>query len=54
METPRTKAGELTERIMAQAETNIDNRKAPKLITAQYNAIYSAVLDTLDDIQTLR
>ena len=50
MNTPRTTAGEWTERIMAQAEVNIDNRKEPKLNTAQYNAIYEAVLETLSEV----
>ncbi|MFN3075356.1 MAG: hypothetical protein ABT940_00465 [Alphaproteobacteria bacterium] len=47
METPRNTAGEITEQIMAQAEVNIDNRKAPKLTTAQYNSLYEAVYDVI-------
>lgn len=47
METPRNTAGDITEQIMAQAQVNMDNRKADKLTTAQYNAMYSAVYDVI-------
>jgi hypothetical protein len=43
METPATKAGRLTEEIMAKIR-----HKLPKLPTTEYNAIYSSVLDTLN------
>lgn len=54
METPRTKAGDLTEQIMAQVVVNIEDRDVAKLTTLQYNAIYEAVLGTLDTVQPLK
>lgn len=47
METPRTRAGDLTELIMARATLKINNRSAPELTTVQYNAIYDAVYSVL-------
>lgn len=48
METPNTKAGQLTEQIMAI----FWNSTSPpvKLTTEQYNKVYSHVLDTLDKV----
>lgn len=51
METPKTKAGELTERIMYRAQENIEHAKAGKLTTSQYNRIYEAVIETLEEAQ---
>lgn len=41
METPNTRAGKLTEEVMAKIAATV------KLETEQYNAVYSAVLDAL-------
>lgn len=38
----------LTEAIMSEAMRLIDNRKASKLTTAQYNSIYTAIGQILD------
>lgn len=47
METPKTKAGELTEKIME----SVTRKWAPmgKIPVEQYNRIYEAVLDTLTE-----
>lgn len=48
METPNTPAGALTERIMAAITERIS-----EMPVQQYNAIYSAVLHTLEEDQRL-
>jgi hypothetical protein len=48
METPNTPSGELTERIMAAITERIG-----KLPVQQYNAVYSAVLCTLEEDRRL-
>ena len=44
METPNTFQGQLTEKIMAAI-----TKKTGKLVPDQYNQLYSAVLDTLNE-----
>lgn len=47
METPRTKAGTVTEKIM-EIFSGFERRPVVFTDTAQYNAIYSHVLKTLE------
>ena len=49
MKTPSTIAGNRTELIMFRAVENIAQRGTTPLTTQQYNAIYEAVLDNLEE-----
>ncbi len=46
METPKTQAGNLTERIMFQVTERV---KDQQLTTFQYNRIYEVVLEALEE-----
>ena len=48
METPDTRAGALTDRIMAEWLRRLEQRKEPKPSTATCNAAYEAVLMVLE------
>lgn len=49
MQTPDSKAGTLTERILFQWLENCKRRKEPEPTTGQYNAAYSAILNVLNE-----
>jgi hypothetical protein len=51
METPKTKAGMLTEKIMLIFWSSIRPPELPKLETAAYNRVYEHVLSVLTEAE---
>lgn len=47
MESMKYLVGQMTELIMMRVQHNIDEDKLPRLSVNQYNAVYSAVRETL-------
>ena len=48
METPATKAGQVTEEIMAAWRRRLEQRKEPWPSTATHNAAYEAAIEVLE------
>lgn len=53
MQTPNTKAGQITERLMYRINAKWEQRHGTKLEAADYNSIYGAVLEQMEALAAL-